>query len=228
MIRKLIRVAAAALVYFCVATLISQSILLAYVAYTWEVNGDKLFRALAAVHGLDPDAEEKDELLPPEDVPEDVSYQQIIAARLSKSLDMDLREQGLIKRLDHLQALLDQVVTANDDLDRRQLAFREELIKLEAGAEQEGLAQVQRTIEAMQPAQAKDQILKLLETDSDAAVLSMVKAMPVDRRKKIAAEFQTEEDAEKLHEILLRILLGEPETSLIDTTRNQLGQANQP
>jgi hypothetical protein len=55
-------------------------------------------------------------------------------------------------------------------------------------------------------------------------VVTILKAMPLDKRKKILAEFKSEEEAEKLHDILKQIREGVPDTALIRETRAQLAK----
>ena len=82
----------------------------------------------------------------------------------------------------------------------------------------------------MQPKQAKDQLdedARRSEDPNDDPMEDMVrilKAMPLDKRKKILQEFKTPEEIEKLHEILRIIRLGGSDTELLQETRNQLQQ----
>ena len=81
----------------------------------------------------------------------------------------------------------------------------------------------------MQPKQAKDQLLRMLDEAGpeelekvNRDVVTMLKSMPLDKRKKIVSEFKTDEEAEKLHEILKQIREGVPDLTLIHETREQL------
>jgi hypothetical protein len=94
--------------------------------------------------------------------------------------------------------------------------------------------ELQRTLEAIQPKQAKDQIMKMLEeypTEFDQPlqdVVTIMKAMPLDKRRKILGEFKSEPEIEKLAVILREIRLGTPDTELIRGTRSQLQQQLNP
>ena len=85
--------------------------------------------------------------------------------------------------------------------------------------------ELQRTIEAMRPEQAKAQLLKMLDDEAMDDVVTIVKSMPVDKRKKIIAEFKEGTDADRLYEILKNILRGEPNASTIQEARNSLKPA---
>jgi hypothetical protein len=91
--------------------------------------------------------------------------------------------------------------------------------------------EVQRTLEAIAPKQAKEQILRMLAQPNTAAdrpledVVRILKAMPLDKRKKLLAEFKTPEEIEKLAEVLHEIRSGGSDAELIRDTRGQLQQA---
>jgi hypothetical protein len=55
-------------------------------------------------------------------------------------------------------------------------------------------------------------------------VVRILKAMPLDKRKKILAEFKTPEEVEKFAEILRVVRLGGSDTELLRDTRSQLQQ----
>ena len=55
-------------------------------------------------------------------------------------------------------------------------------------------------------------------------VVRILKAVQLDKRKKILAEFKTPEEIEKFHEILRNIRIGGSDTELLQETRKQLQQ----
>ena len=61
------------------------------------------------------------------------------------------------------------------------------------------MKELQRTIEAMRPEQAKAQLLKMLDDEAMGDVVTIVKNMPADKRKKIIAEFKEGTDADQLY-----------------------------
>jgi hypothetical protein len=86
----------------------------------------------------------------------------------------------------------------------------------------------------MSPKQAKDQILKMLDEPSTVAddpmqdVVTVLKSMADDKRKKLLGEFKTPEEADRLAEILREVRLGLPDSDVIRDTRNQLQQQLNP
>jgi hypothetical protein len=105
------------------------------------------------------------------------------------------------------------------------------LATLETKATEESLLQLQRTMESMNPKQAKDQIMRMLEAsptrpedDPLRDVVTILKTMPADKQRKIIGEFKLEDEQERLAEILRQIRLGTPDSDLLRDTRNQLQQ----
>jgi hypothetical protein len=115
-------------------------------------------------------------------------------------------------------------------LDAWKQSFDERLARLQTAATEISLLEVQRTLEAIQPKQAKEQIMKMLQEpqsnvdDPMEDIVRILKAMPLDKRRKILGEFRTPEEVEKLADILRVIRLGGSDTQLLQDTRRQLQQ----
>jgi len=78
------------------------------------------------------------------------------------------------------------------------------------------LQDVQRTLQALDAVQAKEQILIMFDDERIDDVVTIVQAMPSEKRKDILAEFVSKDEADKLADILRRIGEGMPTTSLIN------------
>ena len=87
------------------------------------------------------------------------------------------------------------------------------------------LKELQRTLEAIKPAQAKEQIVKMLEDDAMDDVVTILKSMAIDKRKKIIAEFKAGPDTEWLYDILKNIRMGEPLVSQIKEAQDQINES---
>jgi hypothetical protein len=148
-----------------------------------------------------------------------------IDRQMLKSLDLDLRQTAVANGLETLNAIeshLELETTRFEDLKK---SYAAKLKELEDEEQATSLKELQRTLEAIRPDQAKEQILKMLEND-DAMddVVTILKNMALDKRKKIIAEFKQGSDSDKLYEILKNIRLGEPTVSQIQDARDQLKQ----
>ncbi|HTN74856.1 MAG TPA: hypothetical protein VL096_06400 [Pirellulaceae bacterium] len=230
MIGKLLGAIPSALLYFCLATVLVQVGAIGVLSAQGLLTQEKIFQCLAAFYGVNlHEIEEKANAAnapPPDEQP---AFEEVIKKRALASRDLVLREAAIDKALVDVRALTAQLKTERERYDQLKQQFDARLAQLEQVFTDTSLQEVQRTLEVMQPKQAKDQILRMLEEVTEAEkekvnrdVVTMLKAMPLDKRKKIVSEFKTPEEAEKLHDILKQIREGVPDTTLIRETRAQL------
>jgi len=229
---KIAKLLTGTILYFCLATVVAQAAALAVLASQGVLTRPKLFNALAALYGVDLHEVEKSTAAehqpPPHEQP---AFEEVLKKRAILARDLDLRETAVDKALVDVRALMAQLRTERERYDQLKQQFDARLAQLEQVFTDNSLQEVQRTLEVMQPKQAKDQILRMLEEAAPAElervqrdVVTILKSMPLDKRKKILTEFKTEEEAEKLYEILKQIREGVPDTTLVRETRAQLAQ----
>ncbi|HEX5106730.1 MAG TPA: hypothetical protein VFV87_23075 [Pirellulaceae bacterium] len=220
------------LVAFSIGTVLSLAVLLGMLWWKGALTDDRLVGMIAALQGIKP-------VPPASSTPnaaeaEQPSLDQIMQGRLRASLDLDLRESAIDKSLGDLRAVETQIKAERERLDLWKVDFDARLAKLENAATDAAILEVQRTLESMQPKQAKDQILKMLDEpatnidDPMRDVVTVLKSMADDKRKKLLAEFKTPEEAERLAEIIREVRLGLPDSEVIRDTRNQLQQQLNP
>jgi hypothetical protein len=217
----------------CVGTVIAEGIGLGLLVSKGKLSSKKVNQLLAVLHGVDLDELKRQaEAARAPNNDEQPAFEEVIRLRAEKSLNLELREAAIDKALADLRNLQDKVKIERRRYQELKDAFDASLSKLGQGAKDQGLAELQRTLEALQPRQAKDQILQILKSGQSADeqrkslddVVAIVKAMPTDKRKKIMGEFKLPEEAEKLHQILEHLRLGKPESDLLDRTRKQLDE----
>ena len=225
----------AAIVAFCVATVVSIGVLGGMLWMKGMLTGDRYLAILAAVYGIPQDGGQQKPDAQPEKNPEQPSLEAVVERRALASLDLDLRESALDKSLQDLRNLESQIKTERQRLDLWKQSFDSRIAMLETGRTDQAIVELQQAIEAMQPKQAKDQLMQILTTPPKSAddqplhdVVNLLKNMPLDKRKKIFSEFKLPEETEKLSEILRVIRLGSPETELLRDTRKQLQQTLNP
>ncbi|MCU0876784.1 MAG: hypothetical protein MUF06_03210 [Pirellulaceae bacterium] len=213
----------------CVGTVLSLTVIGGMLWWKGVFQDERWLAMLAALHGIQPAAVVEPQPDPVDD--EQPSYEQIAEQRLAASLDLELRETSIDKTLGELRNLETQIRTEREWLDRWKLSFDQRLATLETKATEESLLQLQRTMESMNPKQAKDQIMRMLEAsptrpedDPLRDVVTILKTMPADKQRKIIGEFKLEDEQERLAEILRQIRLGTPDSDLLRDTRNQLQQ----
>lgn len=227
---KLLQLIPAAILYSCVATVLVQVGAIGYLVAQGTITQEKLFQCLATLYGVNlREIEEKGAAAnqpPPKEQP---AFEEVVKQRALASRDLDLRETAIDKALVDVRAMTAQLKTERERYDQLKQQFDARLAQLEQVFTDSSLQELQRTLEVMQPKQAKDQILRMLDEASPGSqenvkrdVVTMLKAMPLDKRKKIISEFRTEQEAEKLHDILKQIREGVPDLTLIRETRAAL------
>ena len=109
MINRLLGAAGTLLVYACVATVVSQAIILAYLVSAWKIDGQRWLNLIAAAQGIQPaSAAEAPTKAAQEKTAEQASLDQILEARALKYRNLELREQELRNGLSQLQTRRDQ------------------------------------------------------------------------------------------------------------------------
>jgi len=219
MISKLIGAFAA----ISVATVLTQIILMGYFLVRGSVNGDTMTQVVALLNGIDITGNRLQQILRNAEDREQPDFDDILHARKMESYDMDIRLRSQKEYREQLSELLAELKDQGELLDERVTAFRREMDEIYEGAEKAGIRDVQRTIASLDPAQAKDQLLIMFDEGRVDDVVTIVKAMSVEKRSNILSEFVgSKDEAEKLAEILRRIGEGMPTTTLIDETREGL------
>lgn len=227
---RLFNLLAAAWVYTCVATVISAAV---GVGAMWQggmLAESRLTAALSALQGKTPLAEKDKKEGDPATAPPGPSLEELVAARFAKQLDLDLREQALAKALTELRNLQLGVKVERERFDQQYDSFKAELDRLRQNVTDSAIGEVQRTLEAIEPKQAKEQLLRMLDDpelqpeERLLRVTTLVKAMAMEKRKKIIAEFKTREEADKLSSILKQLGEGEPEKTALDKAGKELEQ----
>jgi hypothetical protein len=215
-------------VAFAIGTLISLLVIGAMLWWKGVLTDERLYGMLAALQGIKPPLPQSVTALDTES--EQPSFDQILNSRLRASLDLSLRESAIDKSLGDLRTIEKALQSESTRLDVWKRSFDERLASLQTAANEAALIEVQRTLEAIQPKQAKEQIMKTLAEprtsvdDPMEDIVRILKAMPLDKRKKILGEFKTPEEVEKLAEILRVIRLGGSDAELLRDTRGQLQQ----
>lgn len=217
---RILNLAATLLLYFCVATVMAQTVILGLLWYKGHLAPTRLSEALTVFYGFDSAAakamrETRDE----REI--QVAYADILERRALSSLDLDLRETALDNAMIDL---MNQRTRLDDDRKKYTLLlgdFEQRLDELRQGATNRAIQDVQQTLETMRPEQAKAQIVLMMDDERLEDVVTLLKSMPRDVRKRILNEFQ-EDEKERLYDVLKQILAGTGEGDLIDQVREQI------
>jgi hypothetical protein len=228
MIARLIRTGASLFGYVCVATILAQIILLAYLVLTCRLDHSKVVQILAIAQGVDIFAIREQAQRDREQVsPEQVSYQQIRDTRAVKVRHLELREQALRQGLTELAAEGRKLAEGMQRNQQLRESFQKELVDLKQGAIATGRENARLKLEALKPKQAKEQLMEMLKKDELDEVVALLAAMPDAKAGKIMAEFKLPGEDEQLYQILRRIREGFPESKLATNAQNRLNQTSQ-
>ena len=226
MIARLLRLLSAGAVYFCLATVLSQVLLLGYFVSSGRLNRNSAVQLVSILQGVDllklrEEAEQKQI----NTGPEQVSLQEVAAARAAKLRDLEVREQALTHGLDQLEVKRQKLSQDLVDYQTVRSAFEKELESRRLEALAEGNENVRTILSGIKPKQAKELIVQMLNRKEYDAVVTLMIAMPTQKKTKIVAEFKTPSETEQLDDILRRMRNGQPMTEAVDSAQAQLSQA---
>jgi flagellar motility protein MotE (MotC chaperone) len=204
---------------FCVATVLTQFILFGYFLTRGSINGDTTTKIVALLNGIDITGNRLQQIMRAGEDREQPDFDDILEARKMESFDMDIRLRSQKGYRDELATMLAEIKAEGSRLDERLTDFRADMDEISTSAKKKGIQDVQRTLQSLDPAQAKEQLLIMYDDERIDDVVTIVKAMSSEKRSSILGEFVSDKEAEKLAEILRRIGEGMPTTTLIEETR---------
>ncbi len=207
---------------FCIATVLTQVILMGYFVTQGTINRDSVTKVVGLLNGIDISGNRLQQILREGEDREQPDFDEILEARKMKSYDMDIRLRSQKEFRDDLSVMLSELRDERERFDERLASFRGELEEIRQGARNDGLQDVQRTLQALDPVQAKQQLLIMYDDERIDDVVTIVQAMSTDKRKDILAEFVSPDEADKLADILRRIGDGMPISSLINQASDSL------
>lgn len=214
------------LVAFGTASLLGEAALFGVLYAKGLISTDKLHDMLTVVYDVDlAQLQTQLESEHPEDETEQPSLHEIQMARKLAHLDLDLVELGADKGWNELRELSQTLSQQFEEYQQLKRSFEESLVKLDKVGEDVALRDVKTRLEVMNPKQAKEQIVKILddeaigEAQATEQVIHLLQAMAPDRKKKILTEFKSDEDAGRLHKLLKHIREGVADRTLIRETR---------
>jgi hypothetical protein len=211
-----------------VASVIAQVAALSAFWAKGVLDQGRMYRVLAALYGVDLITVQAqataDEEASREEQP---SFDAKLAMGKLKSLDIDLREMAYDKGLLDVQNLLADLQTKEAQFQGIKQSWDNRLKAYAKEQQTSSMQELERTLEAIKPPQAKEQIVKMIENGDIDIVVGILKRMQIDKRRKIVAEFKAPNEAEMLHEILDKMRNGEPIASEIKKIQQDFEQINQ-
>lgn len=213
--------------WFCVATLFAQFTILLMAFAKGNLKSDHIAQTIALLNGIDITGQRLHNVwAKAKEVPVP-TREEIVEARAAMAKELDDRSMALQRERTLLDEMRKQLEIEKKLFDDRRLAFETKLDELSQGVQNTSLGEVQRTLEALAPDQAKDQFLRMWKDDKKKDVVSILKGMPIDKRKKVMGEFEGEEERLILAEMFAMFLDGEPAASLIESGRDATDPSRQ-
>ncbi len=148
---------------FLCGYVIAQLLILGLVAAKGNLSSQSITKAIALFNGIDisgvqlQKAFDKSRNVP---VP---TYDEVLSERAQMNLNLEMRERSIQRFNEQLEAMQAQLKQEQTDFDRRKEAFYGLLDEMSKKGKAENLGEIQRTLEALAPEQAKIYLIKMLE-----------------------------------------------------------------
>lgn len=222
--KRLFSFLATAFTYFSIATMIALIVAVGSLWFKGVLDEGRLYRVLGALHGVDVVTMHQQLLAQGDNVEDEMpSYATRRKLLTLKSFNQDLRKNAIDNAWAEMNEMRTKLEVKSTRFEEIKENYAAKLQQASNEEQAEALQEVRRTLEAIKPEQAKEQILKMLEDDAMDDVVTIMKNMPIDKRKKIIGEFEKGPDVESLYNILSEIRKGEPLASEIKETQEKLG-----
>jgi hypothetical protein len=214
-------------VAFSVGTVITLMLLGAILLPKMKLDGNRVAQIAAIAQGADymPKEETKNVSQPEGEQP---SYQEIVEARALKLRNLELREQQLRNNL--VQVLSEEGKLADDIKRQKALieGFNSQVAELRESSTSAGMADVLQDLEAIKPKQAKAILVEMLDKKEIDKVVVLLRQMAVKKCAAIIGEFKTDEELEKISEVLRRLREGLPEAKAAENAQAQMKPKKMP
>jgi len=222
MLNRLLNFSGVALLYLAASLFFAQTLLAAYFVFAWKIDRSKINQIIAVAQGYDLYQMEQERQQKFFDQLQQARYDEVLQIRANRIATEDLARS----RADLLKGpILDQV-REQEALKKQIEELRRNIEKRLADVAEErrsaGFTELVANISMLTPANARVQILKMLDDKQEDRVVEIFNAMEERPRKKLLNMMKQEEDIDKLADILRRIGDGEPESRLAREAQDEL------
>lgn len=203
--------------WFCTAILLGQLCIVGMAVAKGYFTSQTLTQIVALLNGIDIQTKQLQKGIQNAKALPTPTYQEILDATVRAGLQSDTYQAAL----DRYKRQLDEKARAlKEESDRHNALvaeFKRKVDETRGNKEVESQQQIQEILEAQDPAEAKQQLLFMLEKERKAEVISILKALDSDKKKKILAEFTDKSDQQKIAEIIEEIRLQGKSADLVGT-----------
>ncbi len=194
-----------AFLWGCTAILLGQIAILSMAAAKGNVNRDTITYIVALLSGIDIKSQQIGAAIRDAKAAPVPTADQVLQAKIAMSLDADSKMASLNRLEREIQERARLLDKEKERLDALVADYKREVQSNRESAETESLRKVSEIIQALDPAEAKVQLTKMLEREKKADVISILTGLDADKQKKILAEFTDEKDRDDLAKILEEI-----------------------
>jgi hypothetical protein len=192
---------------FCMATVLALLAGMGYLIATGRLDRVKAARIVAVIHGLELFTEPAASVEGRQTAATGPQGSDALAVR---SQQLDLRERFIEGQRSDLDAERRKLMAETTQLAEERQALKKQRADWEEGEKAQGMEAAVLMIGNLPPDQAKQQIVEFWNKGEIDWVVTLMRKLPMDRQAKIAREFTTGDDAQKLAEITRRIRDGQP------------------
>jgi hypothetical protein len=220
---KLIDMLFGLIAYFCVATVITLGLIVAYWWRTDRLTNDKIFRVMAVLQDVDLQKMATVEKKSPDEVPPaEPSVNEVMHNQQLMDRNFEVKQLALERGKQEYNARWQLLVDKTDRYDQVARSWQARLKQEQELTTQQNLATVVNQLQQLAPEKAKEQLMLFIEEDKmDDAILLMSK-MSEGNLKKILKTLETEKELAKFHEMHVRIMQRGAENKDLEKTLGQL------
>lgn len=211
-VRILTSILGALLFVTCTATITAQLIGVGVLCSRGILVPEKMVRFAGVLYGLDPFDLSPGKSGPGQMAGKELSREEAIADRVQKAPQIADRQTAIRKGTDDIRAVVLGLKFKRERQNEIHQGFESYLEQQERDNTASALREIQITLESLPPKLAKDIVYKMLsdaknEPNDDVLndVVTITKAMPAEKLRKIFAEFKTTEERDLLHQIFVKI-----------------------
>jgi hypothetical protein len=106
--------------------------------------------------------------------------------------------------------------------------FNAQVKELKESSTSAGMTDVLMNLQAIRPKQAKELLVEMLDNKEIDKVVLLLRQMDIKKSAAIIGEFKTDEELEKISEVLRRMREGQPEAKLADKAQQQMEPKTTP
>ncbi len=204
---RLIQMGMVAIGYACAATLLAEAVALFWMWNQGLFSLEKRQKLAAVAYGFD--LSRWDAAVKPSAEKTPKTEKDLFLQRVREIPILQERQRAAARAAEELRGASDLMQIDQQDYELLRKKFADHLRQLEDQVQNEAITHLRTTLEVLPAKQSKDLILEMLgDTDSADAMddlLKVLRAMPLDRSKKILGEFKSDEEAQTLHQILVEL-----------------------